>query len=373
MGSAASKCAMSTQADDEVSDTARPKAANQRGLRLRGRIWWIRYCRNGRRFDESSRSRKKGEALRLLKLREGAVAQGRVVTPAMGRKTVDEILDDLITEQKANGRKSAEHVKRRVDLHVRPYLGYMRCGEVTTATVNAYIAHRLEAGAKPATVNRELAALKRAFRLARRASLIVDTPYIPMLREANARQGFLEPEQLAKVIDHLPSYVRPVIRFAAITGWRIPSEVLSLTWAQVDLKAGEVRLDPNTTKNSEGRTFVIGPLRTLREVLEQQLVEHKALKKRGVICPWVFHRNGKRIKIIKHCWDTACRLAGCPGRIPHDLRRTAIRAMVRAGISEHTAMMMSGHKTASVFRRYAIVSTQDLAEAAAKLAAASGE
>ena len=364
---------MTTRMDDDEGDAATPKTANGRGLRLRGKIWWIRYCRNGKRFEESSRSTKKGVALRQLRLREGAVAQGRVVTPAMGRKTVDKILDDLITEQKANGRKSAEHVKRRVDLHVRPYFGYMRCGEVTTATVNAYIADRLEAGAKPATINRELAALKRAFRLARRASLIMDTPYIPMLREANARQGFLEPEQLAKVIDHLPPYVRPVIEFAAITGWRIQSEVMPLQWKQVDLKAGEVRLEPDTTKNSEGRTFVLGPLRTLREVLEQQWAEHEALKKRGVICPWVFHRNGKRIKIIKHCWDTACKLAGCPGRIPHDLRRTAIRAMIRAGISEHTAMMMSGHKTASVFRRYAIVSTQDLAEAAAKLAAASGQ
>ena len=364
---------MTTQADDEEPDTARPKAANQRGLRLRGRIWWIRYCRNGKRFDESSHSTKKGEALRLLKLREGAVAQGRVVTPAMGRKTVDKILDDLITEQKANGRKSAEHVKRRVDLHVRPYFGYMRCGEVTTATVNAYIADRLEAGAKPATINRELAALKRAFRLARRASLIMDTPYIPMLREANARQGFFEPEQLAAVIAHLPPYLRPVIQFAGVTGWRIPSEVLPLGWTQVDRKAGEVRLEPNTTKNTEGRTFIIGPLRTLRDVLEQQWAEHEALKKRGIICPWVFHRNGKRIKVIKHAWDSACRAAGCPGRIPHDLRRTAVRAMTRAGISQHIAMKMTGHKTDSVFRRYAIVSTQDMTEAAAKLAAASGQ
>ena len=114
-------------------------------------------------------------------------------------------------------------------------------------------------------------------------------------------------------------------------------------------------------------------LRTLREVLEQQWVEHEALEMRGVICPWVFNRDGKPIKIIKHCRDSACRSAGCPGCIPRDLRRTAIRAMVRAGISEHTAMLMSGHKTARVFRRYAIVSTHDLAEAAAKLAAASGQ
>jgi integrase len=143
-----------------------------------------------------------------------------------------------------------------------------------------------------------------------------------------------------------------------------------VTWGQVDLKAGEMRLDPNTTKNSDGRTFVIGPLRTLRAMLEQQWAEHEVPKQRNVICPFVFNRNGKRIKIIKRCWDTAHELAGCPGRIPHDRRRTAIRAMVRAGISEPTAMMLSGHKTASVFRRYAVVSTQGFAEAAAKLAAA---
>jgi integrase len=194
-----------------------------------------------------------------------------------------------------------------------------------------------------------------------------------MLREANARQGFYEPDQLAAVIGHLPPCLRRVIEFAAVTGWRVPSEVLPLTWGQVDLKAREVRLEPNTTKNTEGRTFVIGPLRTLREVLEHEWAEHEALKKRGVICPYVFPRNGKRIKIIKHAWDAAARAAGCPGRIPHDLRRTAIRAMVRAGISQHIAMKMSGHKTDSVFRRYAIISTQDLTEAAAKLAAASGQ
>jgi len=226
---------------------------------------------------------------------------------------------------------------------------------------------RLEAGAKPATVNRELAALKRAFRLAKRAGLIMDVPYIPMLREANARQGFFEPDQLAAAIKHLPPYLRPVIQFAAVTGWRIPSEVLPLTWGQVDLKAGEVRLEPNTTKNTEGRTFVIGLLRLLREVLERQWAEHEALKQRGVICPYVFHRNGKRIKFFKHSWEKACRLAGCPGRIPHDLRRTAVRSFLRAGIPQHTAMQLSGHITASVFKRYDIQSDGDLKDAAAKL------
>ena len=80
----------------------------------------------------------------------------------------------------------------------------------------------------------------------------------------------------------------------------------------------------------------------------------------------------KPIRSIGKAWKRACRLAGCPGRIPHDLRRTAVRNFVRAGIPERVAMQMTGHKTASVFARYNIVSGGDLKEAAAKINATSG-
>jgi integrase len=184
------------------------------------------------------------------------------------------------------------------------------------------------------------------------------------LEESSPRQGFFEPWQFAALLPQLPDFLRPPITMAYWTGWHMRSEVLSLTWDRVDLEDGTVRLYRGTTKNKDGRLFFL-PLE-LKAVVDQQWAEHLA---RYRDCPFVFHRNGERIKDIRGSWERACREAGLSGRIPHDFRRTAIRNMVRAGIPERVAMQLAGHKTRDVFDRYNIVSEGDLKEAARKLSA----
>ncbi|MGE3521213.1 MAG: tyrosine-type recombinase/integrase [Vicinamibacterales bacterium] len=368
-------------------------------LKQRGQIWWIRYYKNGRRYEESSGSSKEGDAKSLLRLREGDIERGVAITPKVGRIRFDEAVKDVINDYRTNRKRSLDDVERRIERHLRPFFGNRRMASITTSDIREYIDSRQKettivrraftftardgtprqvpeqrrtiTGVSNAEINRELTALKRMFNLAIQAGKLLQKPHIPLLKEDNVRVGFFERDQFLAVLAHLPEPVRPAASFAYLTGWRIDSEVLSLEWRQVDFGAGEVRLDPGKTKNGEGRTFPM--TRELREVLEQQrTITENFQRQLKVVCPRVFHRSGRPIKSFRVAFRSACVEAGCPGRVLHDFRRTAVRNLVRAGIPERVAMQMTGHKTRSVFERYNIVSAGDLREAAKRLDAATG-
>ncbi|MCX6543794.1 MAG: tyrosine-type recombinase/integrase [Acidobacteria bacterium] len=337
-------------------------------IRQRGAVYWIRYYRDGKRYEESTHSKKEGAAKRLLRLREGAIEQGVPVTPKIGRLKFDDAAKDLITDYRVNGKKSLEHVTRRVDQHLKPTFGGRRMTGITTTDVRAYVDKRQKEAAANASINRELAALKRMFSLAIQAGKLLHRPYIPMLREDNARQGFFERPAFESMRAKLPADVQPIATFAYLTGWRVQSEVLPLTWGQVDRHAGIVRLESGTTKNGDGRVFDYSGLPDLVDLFNDLWTAHEAFaKSEHKIVPWVFNRAGKQIRDFRHAWETATTAAGCPGRIPHDLRRTAVRNLVRAGVPERVAMKVTGHKTRSVFDRYDITSPGDLRDAGAKL------
>ena len=368
-------------------------------LKQRGQIWWIRYYKNGRRYEESSGSEKESDAKSLLRLREGDIERGVAITPKVGRIRFDEAVKDVLNDYRTNRKRSLDDVERRIELHLKPFFGNRRMASITTADIREYIDSRQKettmvrraftftardgtprqvpeqrrtiTGVSNAEINRELTALKRMFNLAIQAGKLLQKPHIPLLKEDNVRVGFFERDQFLAVLAHLPEPVRPAASFAYLTGWRIDSEVLSLEWRQVDFGAGEVRLDPGKTKNGEGRTFPM--TRELREVLEQQrAITENHQRQFKVVCPRVFHRSGRPIKSFRVAFRSACVEAGCPGRVLHDFRRTAVRNLVRAGIPERVAMQMTGHKTRSVFERYNIVSAGDLREAARRLDAVTG-
>jgi integrase len=244
---------------------------------------------------------------------------------------------------------------------------------------------RMSEGVSNASINRELAALKRMLHLAAQCTppKIAQIPHIPMLKEANPRKGFFEHEEYIALKNALPTHLRPMVTFAYYTGWRL-GEIRGLTWDKVDLKQGIIRLDPGETKNEEARTVY------LDEELSQEMKSLFINRRLG--CPHVFNLDGRAIGEFRRSWKTACinaglweplkdeagnpvvvrnrkgkeRIVKVPTKIFHDFRRTAVRNMIRSGISEGVAMKISGHRTRSVFDRYNIVNDQDLREAARK-------
>ena len=222
----------------------------------------------------------------------------------------------------------------------------------------------LAKGATNATINRELAALKRMLNLgAKQTPPKVDrVPYIPMLKENNTRKGFFEHGDFLALKGALPSYLQGLATFGYKTGWRV-SEIVGLTWSQVDRDQGIVRFEVGETKNNEARTVYLDD--ELKKVFESQWT---ARKRSGKLIPFVFpnETGDGQLKDFRGAWGKACEDSGIGKRLFHDFRRTAVRNMVRSGVPESVAMKISGHKTRSVFERYNIVNDADLKMAAQK-------
>ena len=332
----------------------------------RNGIWYIRFRYRGREYRETSKSPKRGDAMALLQKRRAEVVSGQL-RPAVERTTFDDLVRLIEADYVANGRRSIRDMRSRV-VQLRAKLGKYLPVDVTHEMLLAYVEKRRAEGAAPATIRYEIVVLGRMYALAVHAGLLTTKPPLPTIRLRNTRTGFFEPMEVERVLAALPEDLRPAIEFAYITGWRI-GEIRSLTWAQVDVDACVVRLEPGSTKNDEGRTFPFGHHPRLAALIVRQGERTLPLQKqRGKIIPWVFWLDGEPIRDFRKTWKRACVAAGCPDRLVHDFRRTAVRNLVRAGVPEKIAMQLTGHKTRSVFDRYDIVSEADLSAAVEKLA-----
>ena len=142
------------------------------------------------------------------------------------------------------------------------------------------------------------------------------------------------------------------MRFLFFSTWRV-GEVRTLEWRDYDRSEGVIRLRPEHSKNKHGRVVPVD-----RGELADILARRRLARR--LDCPYVFHRGGRRIGDFRKLWAKACAAIGLSGRIVHDLRRSGVRHLVRAGVPLHTVMAMSGHRTQSMLKRYDIVSLEDL-------------
>jgi integrase len=336
-----------------------PQTKRERGsgrVFLRGSTWWVSYYLRGREHRESARTSDEQKAEKFLKHRLREVAADLLgarpfVSPKQQRLTVSDLLNGLERDLRLRGKLDTKSNSNFEPLH--DYFGDMRAVDLTTEVIGKYIENMLAQSYARATVNRYTQRIGQAFRLAMRHKQLNEAPFIPRLSEiGNERTGFFEPEDFQAVVEHLPDYLQDFARFAYITGWR-RGAVISLAWT--DVGDDVIYLQ---AKNSKTRKPESIPLEgELAEIIERRRAAMVTESAPGVVrfAEHVFHRDGRRLGDFRKSWASACKKAGLTGKLFHDLRRTASKNMLAAGVPQAVAMRITGHRTDSIFRRYAIV------------------
>lgn len=328
-------------------------------LYLRGGTYYIQYYDHGRKVCESSHYTDRDQAENLLKERLGELAAGRDVTPS--KATVANLCALVLADYKLGKRRDLKTVEWRYKAHVETALGSIRAARLTGSHIRAYIEQRRADGASDPTINRELAIVRRGFTLGMREDppLVRRAPYIPKLEEDNARRGFIEPEQYEKLLEELPIRLKALYVCGYHTGAR-KGELRKIRWEQVDSDAAIIRLPAGQTKAKKARTLPI------YGEMERWLKFQRETAPEGN--PFVFHgQHGFPVDNQLIGWKDACKRAGLEDLLFHDLRRSAVRNMKRAGIQDTVAMAISGHKTRAIFDRYNITDEGDIGNAADKL------
>lgn len=345
-------------------------------IRKHGDGFQVRYYTDGIQQSEQMRTREAAE----IRVKEIDLAKAQGLTVESHPQTIKfwELAKAVVDHYDVNGLRSRDDIECRYRLHLDPFFGMRKAVTITGANINAYVARRKAEGAPNGTINRELEALKRAFRLGIEQETITRMPKIKLLKESNVRTGFFTRAEVDRVCSNLKEPLNRFVLFAFLTAWRY-DEIRGLKWSNVDFERGEIRLDPGTTKSGEGRTFPMTA--ELRGLLLKKPTATPALSKvKGVVLPnmatltpLVFVVRGRRIGQFRKQWRNACFKAGLPcvvdinGKVIrtkmlfHDLRRSGVRELAKV-LGERRAMVRTGHKTRSVFDRYNVTSDFDLTE-----------
>ena len=351
------------------------------------RVWWIKFSDRGIPRRESSSSTDRSVAEKLLKRRLAEV-ETKIYIPKANVKS-DELVAAVLADYKDNALKTSDDVATRWKLHLAPFFSRLKATDIDTDRIRRYINHRRDQGASAATINRELAILKRAFHLALESTppKITVVPHFPMQKENNVRTGFLRDEDHAKLANECGKeglWLRTLLCLAYSFAFR-KGELLAMRVCQIDLGNRIIRLEVGTTKNGKGRT--ISMTQEVFTLLSACIVGKKP-------DDYVFTRpNSKPVRDFRKTWNSVCVRAGVghflcadchtvvtgencdcgneklkyEGLIFHDLRRTGVRNLRRLGVAESVAMKISGHKTAAVFKRYDITDEADIADVAIRL------
>jgi integrase len=320
---------------------------------LRGKLYWIKFPKgSGAPIREPTGSRDRRVAERLLKTRVAEVANNKF--KAKSKATIGDLVELAVKEQRALRRRSSGIVEARARKNVIPQLGNLLAHDLSLSRIWDYVESRRSDGAADATINRELSIVRRGLKLGIQEKIIDTAIKVPKLDESsNVRQGFLEHDEYKRLYAELPDGINLLLVVGYYLGNRL-GELRNLKWSHVDLDGDEIHIPAALAKNKRARTVPIyGEMKGILEAAKAYRNEWWPDR------DWVFIRRGKRIGGHLTGWREACARAGVPELRFHDLRRSAVRNMERAGIPRSVAMSITGHETDAMYRRYAIVAAAD--------------
>jgi integrase len=333
---------------------------DRRGRVRKTETYYLKYYAKGKPREISSGTTDYDEALAMLRKKMASAGVQSNHTDQPERVRIGQLLDLLIEDYGYQGRKSLADTKRRVNSRLRPFFGEMKAQALSTSKLREYVARRRRHETEPATINKELSWLRRAMNLGRRHDppLVLHVPVFESLPVDNVREGTLTHEQYRAVRDLLPRYARIALVIGYHTGAR-KGEVREIQRDKIELTRRRIQLPGRTTKNGKPRYLPIyGDMAAEIDM---------ALSGGDSKCNFLVQNEGKPVFDFDKAWATACKAAGIPEALFHDLRRTALTNMIEAGLSEKEAMEISGHKTRAVFDRYHIVSERRMMQNADKL------
>jgi integrase len=327
------------------------------------RNWWIKFSVRGKVYQESADTESKNDALKFLSRRKGEEASGMVVD--FENVTVAVLKEKLTKAWEREERMESTRLwAARCWKKLLPHFGKMRATDaLLSSSIETYQDQRRSDGAANGTINRELAVLSCAFTLGYEHTprLVPEKLHFKRLPEPKGRQGFIGAAEYAKIAAKCTEpFMRTMLALSYTYGFR-KAELLGMKVRNVDLLGGTIGID--TSKNGDARKV------SLTEEARKLLVACIAGKDSEEPLFTRTEISGKRVPVqdFRGLWEGVTKAAGCEGLLFHDLRRSAVRNMVRAGIPETVCMKISGHKTRDIFDRYNISSERDLIDAAKKI------
>ena len=308
------------------------------------------------------------DALIVLQQRQGRVALN-IPDPTDGvTLTYAQMREGLLSHRRNHNARSlvtrADGTETIWGLdHLDAFFQDKLANDITTRSLQGFVEYRKSDHANVATINRNLGLLRRMFHLAAPDNPLLKTPNFAAVhfKEENVRQGFLRAAQFNELLAALPARLRPFVLLLYSTGIRV-GEARKIQWSQVDFAEGVIRLSKTQTKNANARVL------PLDDELTKMLKAER--KESGPVFTFTSFRKAWCNACVKVGLGTLDRMGKnknlngnygkYEGLIPHDLRRSAVRDLIRSGVPQTIAMRISGHKTDSVFRRYDITEDSDL-------------